>query len=221
LNIAGGFYPVTSGTVSLGDETVSSRAPVAVARAGIARTFQTPLIAEGISTVETVASGSISTNKVSLLATILRLPRYRRTRAAELEKARAILRRLGIERFADDPADSLALGTRRLTELARALAMRPKAILLDEVASGLDTHEVAELASILKYLAKEGMTVVLVEHNFTLVRSLADHIVVLADGKVLTEGTPAEVEAHPEVLKRFLGEMAELSGTSLTNQPEG
>jgi len=221
LNIVCGFYPVTTGVVRLGDKTVSSKPPAWVARAGVARTFQTPLIADGLSTVETVASGSIASHHVSLIETVLRLPRYRRVRSQELVKAYGILQRLGIERFADEPADSLPLGTRRMTELARAVAASPKVILLDEVASGLDTHEVAGLARMLKAVAAAGATVVLVEHNFALVRSLADHIVVLADGQVLTQGSPAEVERHPEVLGRFLGEMSDLSGTSITTREDG
>jgi len=215
LNIVNGFYRVTSGSVSLGSEVISTLPSSAVARRGIARTFQTPIVPEGLRTVEVVASGHIASERVPLIATILRLPWYSRVRIRELAAAYAILRQLGLQEFADQPADSLSLGTRRMIELARALASNPSVILLDEVASGLDTHEVVELAKVLRTVSRAGATVVLVEHNFALVRSLADRIVVLADGQVLTSGPPGDVERHPEVLKRFLGEMAGLSGTSL------
>jgi len=221
LNVINGFYKPTAGAVRLGGETISTLSSTRVARQGVARTFQTPFIPADLRMVEVVATANIMAEKVSLLSTILRLPRYWRVRRRELSAAYAILRLLGLEEFADQPAQSLALGTRRMTELARALASRPSLILLDEVASGLDTNEVVELAKVLRVVSQAGATVVLVEHNFALVRSLADHVVVLADGKVLTSGRTEEIEKHPDVLKRFLGEMSGLSGTSMTEPSRG
>ncbi|MES2172274.1 MAG: ATP-binding cassette domain-containing protein [Actinomycetota bacterium] len=219
LNIINGFYPVTSGTVSLGERTISSMPSTKVARQGVARTFQTPVVPNGLKAIEVVASGHLASKSVPLIATILRLPFYGRVRRSELEEAHEILVQLGLDQFEQQPGDSLSLGTRRMIELARSLASKPSVVLLDEVASGLDTHEVIELARVLRLVSRAGATVVLVEHNFALVRSLADMVVVLADGAVLTSGPPAEIEKHPEVLRRFLGEMAGLSGTSIVATP--
>jgi branched-chain amino acid transport system permease protein len=126
-----------------------------------------------------------------------------------------ILEALGLRHLAEHPAAELSLGTRRLVELARALATAPSLLLLDEVASGLDSAELTELVAVLRRIREAGTTVVLVEHNFGLVRLVADRVVVLADGKVIADGTPEEIVQHPEVLERYLGAGAGISGTTV------
>lgn len=219
LNIINGFYRLDSGDVRLGSTSLARLTPARVARHGVARTFQTPLVTDGLTTTETVATGSIASESVSIVATALRLPSYRRIRERELARARGIIEELGLGAVADLPASSLSLGTRRMAELARAFASDPAIILLDEVASGLDTDEVIELAKVLRTAAAAGGTVILVEHNFALVRELANHVVVLADGQVLVEGAPHDIERHPDVKERFLGDIAGFSGTSLNHSP--
>ncbi len=125
------------------------------------------------------------------------------------------MRALGLDDRAGEPAESLPLGGRRLLELARAITQGDALILLDEVASGLDMDEVMELVSMVRQLRALGATIVLVEHNFTLVRALADHVVVLADGEVIAEGDPDAIAAHEEVLQHYLGTKVEVSGTTL------
>src|SRR5690606_15487549 len=102
-------------------------------------------------------------------------------------------------------ATSLPLGTRRVLELARAIAADPSLVLLDEIASGLDEEEITALAEVVHAIREAGGTVLLVEHNFALVRSLADRIVVLSQGSLVAQGTPDEIASHPEVLRHYLG----------------
>jgi len=204
LNLISGFYRVDAGTVRLDGVTVSGRPAAAVARAGVRRTFQTPLI-PGMSVREVVASGRFSLDRAGIVATVLRLPRYRRALRRDRAAADEMLAAAGLSGVAAHRADALPLGTRRVVELARALAGEPAVLLLDEAASGLDEKEVAALAALVRAVRDGGGTVVLVEHDFGLVRSLADRVVVLSQGQVVTEGTPAEIAVHPEVLQHYLG----------------
>jgi branched-chain amino acid transport system permease protein len=192
-----------------------------VARLGVARTFQTPSVPADLSVLEVIESSRIPAAKLKLGSIVFRTPKYRRS--VERTRAEAVewLELLGLDGIADQTASSMSLGTRRMIELARALSARPSLILLDEVASGLDADEVQELASVLGKVRDAGATVILVEHNFSLVQHLADHVVVLAEGSVLANGDPATVAAHPEVLERFLGTGAGISGTTIKSKTTG
>ncbi len=204
LNIVSGFYRLDDGRVSLAGVPLPG-APHRVARAGIARTFQTPLVPKGISVAEAVRAGRYATQRAGMPSAILRLPGFRRARAADAAEADRVLRIVGIQRQAGDEAVALPVGTRRLLELARGLIARPKVLLLDEVASGLDEDEIDRLATLIRAVRDAGGTVILVEHNFGLVLRLADRIHVLAQGRLIASGTPAEIEAHPAVLREYLG----------------
>jgi ABC-type branched-subunit amino acid transport system ATPase component/ABC-type branched-subunit amino acid transport system permease subunit len=206
LNLISGLYTVDAGTITLGAENLTSQSAHCTARLGVARTFQTPAIPEGLNVEQVAASSRFALERVSVLELMLRLPRYRR--AARNDKALALhgLRVVAIDDVARDKGSALSLDRRRLLELARALAARPAVVLLDEVASGLDPAEVDRLGEVISGLRDAGATVVLVEHNFALVRSLADVIVVLADGRVVASGAPDDIAANPEVIARYLGE---------------
>ncbi|MCW2494479.1 branched-chain amino acid ABC transporter ATP-binding protein/permease [Jatrophihabitans sp.] len=204
LNMICGYYRLDGGAIRLGDRP-SPHVPYKVARAGVARTFQTPSIPEGITVAEAVRSGHYATKHTSFLSAVFRLPGYRRARSIDIEEARRVLALVGLEELENDEAASLPLGTRRLLEVARSLVSSPKVLLLDEAASGLDEDEVERLADLIRRIAASGGTVVLVEHNFRLVLSLADQIYVLARGSILASGTPAEIEVHPDVMTEYLG----------------
>lgn len=205
LNMVCGFYRTDSGVIDLDGKQLQSLRSDAVARAGVARTFQTPHIPEGITVFETVVSGRYMSHRASILATIFRTPRFRRIRSEDRAEAERALALVGLLSYRDAEAVSLPLGMRRLLEVARSLVSRPGVLLLDEVASGLDEHDVDLLAEVIRKVAAAGGTVVLVEHNFQLVLALADEIVVLAHGEVMAEGTPAEIESNPRVLSEYLG----------------
>ncbi len=219
LNMISGFQKPTSGTIHLGDADLTGLTAERIARHGVSRTFQTPAIPIELSVLDVVASGRIQRHHVSLLSTVLRLPGYRRMTSANRAEAQRWLDILGLGAIADERAQAMPLGTRRMIELARALASDPALVLLDEVASGLDRDEVQELAQVLRRVRAAGATVILVEHNFSLVQSLADHVVVLAEGTVLTDGDPQTIAEHPEVLERFLGTGAGVSGTTVSDDP--
>jgi branched-chain amino acid transport system permease protein len=216
LNIINGFQKPSAGQVLLDTEDVAGLPAMHVARLGVARTFQTPAIPTDLSVLDVVASSRIVAHNVSLLSTILRLPKYRRTVAENRQAAVQWLRILGLSSVAGELAADMALGTRRMIELARALCSGASVVLLDEVASGLDHDEVQELSTVLRKVRDAGATIILVEHNFSLVQSLADHVVVLAEGKVLTDGDPRTIAEHPDVLQRFLGAGAGVSGTTVS-----
>jgi branched-chain amino acid transport system permease protein len=204
LNMICGYYRLDKGTIRLGDAPLS-HVPYRAARAGVARTFQTPTIPPGITVGEAVRSGRYTTQHASFLAAVLRLPSYRRARARDLDESRRVLALVGLADVEHEEAVSLPLGTRRLLEVSRALIAEPRLLLLDEVASGLDEDEVDRLAELIRHIRDAGGTVVLVEHNFRLVLSLADEIYVLARGDIIASGTPAEIESHPQVLTEYLG----------------
>lgn len=205
LNMICGFYRTDAGTIRLGDRELQGRAPSTVARAGVARTFQTPNIPQGITVLEAVMSGRYSTHRATVLEAVFRLPRYRRVRREDYAEARRMLDLVGIRHLEGFEAVALPLGQRRLLEVARSLVSRPGVLLLDEVASGLDEDEVERLAEVVRRVRDAGGTVVLVEHNFALVLSLADEIVALAHGQLMARGTPEEIENDPRVMSEYLG----------------
>jgi branched-chain amino acid transport system permease protein len=205
LNMICGFYKTDAGSIRLGGRELQGKAPYVVARAGVARTFQTPNIPEGITVLDAVMSGRYSAERVGMLAAVLRLPRYRRVRRGDYEEARRMLALVGIEDLESSEATALPLGQRRLLEVARCLVSRPGVLLLDEVASGLDEHEVERLAEVIRRVRDAGGTVVLVEHNFGLVLSLADDIVALAHGQLMAHGTPDEIARDQRVMSEYLG----------------
>lgn len=205
LNVICGYYAPTHGTIRLGDEVLSGRPPHAIARAGVARTFQTPIVPAGLSTRALVATGRTVLSRVGLMQTALRLPRFRQARAADESVVGGLLGALGIDHLAAVDVASLPLGTRRLTETARVLAAAPALCLFDEVASGVDGDDLARLVRVIQGMTRAGATVVLVEHNFPLVLEIADTIHVLSNGELVASGTPSQIAANPRVLQEYVG----------------
>ncbi|UUW91527.1 MULTISPECIES: ABC transporter permease subunit [Pimelobacter] len=205
LNMICGFYRTDAGVIALDDRHLQRMGPDRVARTGVARTFQTPNIPEGITVREAVMAGRYAGNRATVLEAVLRLPRYRKVRKADLSEADRVLELVGIRHLEDAEATALPLGQRRLLEVARCLISNPGVLLLDETASGLDEHEVDRLAEVIRRVRDAGGTVVLVEHNFQLVLSLADEIVALAHGELMAKGTPEEIQNNERVMAEYLG----------------
>ena len=213
LNVICGYYRLDEGAIVIGGEQRPQREPPhRVARGGVARTFQTANIPAGITVAEVVRSGRYTTDHSSMLSAVLRLPSAYRVKRRDDQAAAEVMAQVGIAHLANQEAASLPLGTRRMLEVARSLVQAPQVLLLDEAASGLDENEVEQLAVLIRKIRDAGGTVILVEHNFRLVLSLADQIVVLAEGQVIATGTPAEIERHPRVLQEYLGVKQEAAG---------
>ena len=205
LNMICGFYRTDAGVIALDDRQLQRMGPDRVARTGVARTFQTPNIPEGITVREAVMAGRYSGHRATVLEAVLRLPRYRKVRKGDLAEADRVLDLVGIRHLENAEATALPLGQRRLLEVARCLISNPGVLLLDETASGLDEDEVERLAEVIRRVRDAGGTVVLVEHNFQLVLSLADEIVALAHGELMAKGTPEEIQNNERVMSEYLG----------------
>ncbi|WP_055480027.1 branched-chain amino acid ABC transporter ATP-binding protein/permease [Sphaerimonospora mesophila] len=205
LNLVCGFYRRDAGRITVAGTAIDGASPHRIARLGVTRTFQTPLIPPGVSVAEVVISGRYTSDEVGFLSAVLRGPKFRRVRRHDLARAEDMLRLVGLAHLFDTEAATLPLGQRRMLEVARALVREPKVLLLDEAASGLDEAEVETLAAVIRRIRDAGCAVILVEHNFGLVLSLADRIVVLARGAVLAEGTPEEIENDVRVRDEYLG----------------
>jgi len=209
LNMVCGFYKLDQGKIGLDGVSLAGRSPHKVAAAGVARTFQTPIIPKGLTVAETVATGRYATAYTAMPTSVLRLPAHWRGQRADRQAASRALAVTGISHLATEDAESQPLGIRRLIEVARLVAAEPRVVLFDEIAAGLDDDEVRDLGEIVRELASAGGTVILVEHNFGLVLDVADEIYVLANGRVVAFGPPAEIRAHPAVLREYLGVSAE------------
>jgi branched-chain amino acid transport system permease protein len=174
-----------------------------VARRGMSRTFQHVKLVPDMTVLENVAMGTYLRTRASSLAAMLRLDRAEERRA--LHEAQVQLQRVGLGEQMHELAGNLALGPQRLVEIARALASDPALLLLDEPAAGLRHKEKQALAAVLRQLKGEGLSLLLVEHDMDFVMNLTDRIVVMEFGTKLIEGTPAEVQASPEVRAAYLG----------------
>ncbi|MGY1550523.1 branched-chain amino acid ABC transporter ATP-binding protein/permease [Microbacterium sp. A588] len=213
LNLISGYYSLSAGTISIGHERISGRSVDTIARAGIARTFQTPKLMVLESVLDNVLVAADQSINVTGLESVLMLPRGERTRRAAESVASDALARLTLSHLIDEEADSLPHGTRRLVEIARAIALRPKFVLLDEPAAGLSPAEVEVLADSVQALAASGVGVLLIEHNVPLVLELADRVTVMHQGKPMFQGTADELRADAGVAKAFLGIDVEMEGT--------
>ncbi len=205
FNLLTGVLAPSAGTIRFCRRAIRLR-PQSVARAGVARTFQHVKLAQGMSVLENAALGAHLRGRAGVVRALLRLDR--REEAALFAEAERTLARVGLAGEAARPARSLALGLQRLVEIARALAMDPVLLLLDEPAAGLRLQEKIALAAVLRELRAGGMGVLLVEHDMGFVMDLTDRLVVLDFGTRLAEGTAAQVRANPAVIEAYLGGVA-------------
>ena len=219
LNIISGFLRPTAGSITLDGKELSARSAFRIARAGVARTFQTPLIPASLTTLEVVATARYSGHTVLLLEIVLRMPRFRRIERAERSRAAELLQALNLGHLAGEPAAHLPLGTRRLVEVARALAADPAVVLFDEPASGLDAAEVENFKQVIAAIRQAGGTAVLVEHNFRLICEVSDMVYVLESGRLIASGPPADIQRDPEVARSYVGgAAARLTGKQVTGE---
>ncbi|MBM4113355.1 MAG: ABC transporter ATP-binding protein, partial [Phycisphaerae bacterium] len=181
------------------------RTPDLVARYGISRTFQNIRLFGDMSLLENVLVGMHAKLRTGVWSSLLRLPVFFRERRSADAAALELLRFVGLEGRADDQADSLPYGLQRRLEIARALASKPKLLLLDEPAAGMNPTETVELMALIRRIRDSGVTVLLIEHHMRVVMGVSDRIVVLNFGKRIAEGTPEEIRSDPQCIEAYLG----------------
>jgi branched-chain amino acid transport system ATP-binding protein len=195
-----GYLKPSNGAIRYFSEDVTGEPPHRMARRGIARTFQIEQPFAGLTVHENILVGAH-----------LRRPE----REEALAAAEWVGRELGLGAMLDQPADTLTIAGRKRLELAKALATEPKLLLLDEVLAGLNPSEIRDIVPVIRALCRRGITIVMIEHVMQAMMSLAEHVFVLAEGRIIAEGTPSQVAADPRVIEAYLGHgaAAQLRGT--------
>ncbi len=206
FNIISGIYSQTSGSIALEGKDVSGFPAERLARLGLVRTFQNIELFNTMTVRENVMVARHTRSSSGLLACSLKMPWTFREEQRIRSESEQWMEFTGIGDLADVVAGNLPFGKGRLLEIARALAVEPRIILMDEPAAGLNSRETLGLAQLIRRIRDMGITIVLVEHDMDLVMEICDRIVVLNLGKKLAEGTPREIQENPEVIAAYLGE---------------
>jgi branched-chain amino acid transport system ATP-binding protein len=205
INLVSGFRRPDSGRITFADCDLTRLGPSAIARFGISRTFQQAAPLVGLSVIENVMVGLHTRYRARLGSVLLRSPAMRREARANAVAAQALLEQFGLAAEAHTEASDLPFGKLRFLELARATAMRPQVLLLDEPAAGLNRVETDRLAALIRNLRQQGITVLLVDHDVPFVFGLCDQVVVMNFGSVIASGKPDDVYGNPAVREAYLG----------------
>jgi branched-chain amino acid transport system ATP-binding protein len=206
LNLISGVVMTDGGDCRLFGESVAGRTPHELAHLGLTRTYQSPQLFDDMNVLETVMVGAHQHGSAGFISSMFRIGRTRKEEARLEEGALRAIERVGLSRsLLLRPAVDLAYGLQRRVEIARALAMQPRVLLLDEPAAGLNQQEKRELGHLVQGLASEGLTVLLVEHDMDMVMGLSQHVVVMNFGSKIAEGTPSQVQANQAVIDAYLG----------------
>ncbi len=210
FNVISGFYKPQKGRVTLDGEDISSLKPHQRAYRGMARTFQNIALFHGMTVTDNIKLGAHTHLKSGILSAGLLLPITRREEADLEREAAEVIELLELDKVRNDQVEDLAYGLQKRVELARALVMRPKILLLDEPVAGMNREEKSEMSRfVLRVKEDLNTTVLLIEHDMSMVMGISDAIVVLSFGEPIASGTPDEVRNNPEVIKAYLGSVDE------------
>ena len=205
FNVVTGIYRPDAGRVLFNGESIGGRKPHRIVARGIARTFQNIRLFPEMTCLENVMAGQHCRAKAGFWASVLRTPGQRREERQIQEFCEGLLQRVGLWRFKNELAKNIAYGSQRMLEIARAMASRPRLLVLDEPSSGLNPRETEELIEFLQGLVAEGFTLLIIEHDMKVVMGISDWITVMDEGKKIAGGSPEEIYHNPLVIEAYLG----------------
>lgn len=208
FNLITGIYLPSEGDILIDGASVAGKPPHELAALGVARTFQNLQICMNMDACENVMVGAHLRLDRNLLKAAIRFPALARRDREIKREAEELMRFVGLEDYVDARADGMPYGALKRLEIARALALKPRLLFLDEPAAGLNPRETLDVDGLVRKIADSGVTVVLVEHNMKMVMNLSDRILVMDYGKKLVEGTCDEIRHHPDVIAAYLGTSA-------------
>lgn len=205
FNLITGNYKPDAGDIVFGGSKISNLLPHKIVELGIARTFQNIRLFQDMSALENVLSGCHCRMQSGIFSSMFRLPAQRREEKNATEQAMRELAFVGLENMWNNQAKNLSYGNQRLLEIARALATKPRLLILDEPAGGMNEHETQQLIQLIFAIQKRGISILLIEHDMSLVMKVCDNLVVLEYGAVIATGTPEQIKKNPAVVAAYLG----------------